>query len=329
MANSKPDDSETLLQKSVDAARDACRWMNDALKEARKIAADCTAASRKATRERKISEPLEHKQALADVRVSNLAAELDQAKIELAELENDLARCRKTKQNQQDAAEFDKMIGTFADKFDIAIKANAELAESMEPLKSDLPDMLGTFLFFSNVAAESVATREMQLLLARQRRDAILAGSAKLSRPAPLPAPIPLPPPVTHVTALKPVTWIDHQGAVQIAAAADDIDLPPQTAKHAIKINAVCTMDDERRKTIKSSGGFKVGKPLFRNCVQLSDDMVDPDPEPFAQPVLRSVPPNTVDPRFTPIDRGPPIQMQVARNEPVPATRNISDKDKS
>ncbi|MGZ7064530.1 MAG: hypothetical protein ACXVKD_16890 [Candidatus Angelobacter sp.] len=127
--------------------------MNDELDAARKTAADALNASRRAIRERKISEPLEQKQLAADVRVSNLAAELDYSRIDLDRLEKELAGCRKMKQCQQDAADFDKLIATFADKFDVAIKANAELAASMEPLKLDLPDMLGTHLFFANVVA--------------------------------------------------------------------------------------------------------------------------------------------------------------------------------
>ena len=75
MAFSKPDDPEVQLQKSVDAARDACRWMETELAAAQKTAAEALNASRKAIRERKTSEALDHKQALADVRVTNLTAE--------------------------------------------------------------------------------------------------------------------------------------------------------------------------------------------------------------------------------------------------------------
>jgi hypothetical protein len=321
----KPDDPEVvLLQKSVDTARDACRWMETELGAARKIAADCTTASRKAIRERKTSEALEQKQSLADLRVTNLAAELGLAKTDLAELENKLDVAKKNKQCEQDAAEFDKRIATFADKGDVAIKAIAEWAKAMEPL-NDLPDMLGTFLFFSNVAAESPATREMHLVLLRQRRDAILAGAATLSRPAPAPAPIPPPAPVIHVCTLKAVAWM-ADGMVQTVAAGTDIDLPPKIAQHAAKIGACCEMGDPRRRTIKQGTGFKIGKPLRRNCIDLDPDMPpDDEPEPFREPILRSSTP----PLFQVVDRGPPKQMMVARNNlDNLATRNNNEDDK-
>jgi multidrug efflux pump subunit AcrA (membrane-fusion protein) len=329
MANLKPDDQEATLQKSVDAAGDSCRWMETELGAARKAAADATTASRKAIRDRNISAPLEQKQLAADLRVSNLTAEFDQAKIELAELENDLARCRKVKRCQLDASEFDKLIATFADAFDVANKANAALAASMEPLKTDLPDMLATFIFFSNVAAESPSTREMLLTLARQRRDAILAGAATLSKPAPPPAPIPLPPPTTAVCALRPIAWL-ADGAVRKAGAGTDVNLSPQTARHAIKIGACCNMSDPRRRTVKESAGFKVGTPLRKNCVDLDPNMPpDDEPEPFREPVLRSVPPGTIDPQFTvipPSQLPPPRVMQVARSDADLIARNNKDK---
>ena len=329
MAFSKPDDPESQLQKSVDAARDACKWMNDELGAARKTAADALNASRKAIRERKISEPLEQKQLAADLRVSNLAAELDHAKTDLDRLEKDLARCRKAKQCEADAAEFDKRVSLYADKGDAAIKAIAEWAEAMKPLTPDLPDLLQSFLFFSNVAIDSPANREMNLTLAQQRRNAILAGAATLSRPAPPPAPVPLPAPTVPVTALRAVAWMAH-GMVQTAAPGADLDLSPATAQRGIKLGACVTMDDPRRKAIKSTGGFKVGKPLRRNCIDLDPDMPpDDEAEPFRQPVLRSVPPNTVDPRLIPVDRGPPRQMTVARNDlDAIATRNKDKGDK-
>jgi hypothetical protein len=236
MGNSKPDDSEALLQKSVDAARDSLKWMDDELGAARKTAADCTTASRKAIRERNISAALEQKQLAADLRVSNLTAELGQARIDLAELENDLARCRKAKQCQQDAAEFDKRIANFADKGDVAIKALAEWAKAMEPFK-DLPDMLGTFLFFSNVAAESPATCAMQLVLLRQRRDAILAGGATLSRPAQPYIP-PSSVPTTSVLSTRPIRWRDAAGDLHVEQKWREISLPVEVAARAVKLGA-------------------------------------------------------------------------------------------
>jgi hypothetical protein len=325
MAFSKPDSEKSQLQKSVDAARDACRWMETELATAQKNAADALNASRKAIRDRNISAALEQKQLAADLRVSNLAAELDHARIDLDALEKELDRCRKTKQCQQDAAEFDKRVTLYADKGDVAIKAIAEWAEAMKPLTPDLPDLLASYIFFSNVAVESPVNREMNLTLARQRRNAILAGAATLSRPAPPPAPNPLPPPVIHVCTLKPITWLDHQGAAQIASAGVDVDLPIKVAERGIAINAVCGIKDERRKSIKAAGTLRIGTPLFRNCIQLSEGMIDPDSEPFRKPVRRSVPPNTVDPRLhviPPNELAPPRQAMVARNDLQIATRN-------
>jgi hypothetical protein len=153
----------------------------------------------------------------------------------------------------------------------------------------------------------------------------ILNGSESAPvEPAPLvKAPQTQPAPTISVCSLKPVAWL-ADGVVRKAAAGTDINLSPQTARHAIKINAVCATDDPRRRMIKESTGFKVGTPLRRNCIDLDPDMPpDDEAEPFHEPIMRSSTP----PLFQVVDRGPPVQMQVARNDlDALATRN---KDKT
>jgi hypothetical protein len=161
----------------------------------------------------------------------------------------------------------------------------------------------------------------MLTMLLRNYIDAVLGGGVAATLPqveVVAPIALPKPAPVTQVCAFKAVAWIDAAGIVQTAARGTDIELSPQTAKRGIELNAVCTMSDPRRRIAKERLGTVIGKPLRRNCVELSDNMPpDNEREPFApEPVMRSAPPASIDPLFTPLPVGPPRQALVegARN---------------
>ena len=164
---------------------------------------------------------------------------------------------------------------------------------------------------FAKLAIEVPVSVKMKRSETKLRVAAVRTGQAVLAQPAPAPVPLPPPAPVTQVCVLKAIAWLDAANVVQTAARGADISLPPKTAQRAIEIGACCAMSDARRRMVKENPG-RLGKPLFRNCVQLSDGMVDNEPEPFApEPVMRSAPVNTPDPRFEIVPRGPPRQMQV------------------
>jgi hypothetical protein len=197
-------------------------------------------------------------------------------------------------------------------------------------VRENIPHDGGLVDLFAKLLTEIPVSVKMNRSELKFRVAAVRAGQAVVAEPAPAPIPLPKPAPVVQVCVLKEgVAWLDSQGVVQIAGRGADIDLPPKTAQRAIEIGPCVGVSDPRRRKLKEGYGIKVGRPLFRNCVQLSDGMVDPDREPFADPIVRSVPPATIDPRFTRIDRGPGFQIQVARNNlDGIAIRNKGEDDK-
>jgi hypothetical protein len=235
----------------------------------------------------------------------------------VSRLDADEKRRADEKQWNDDGDKLENDIGhVYAKDIDDWLSVTARVIVSGGRVRENIPYDMGLADLFAKLQIEIPVSVKMNLDELKHRVSQVRTGTATLFRPAPAPIPLPPPAPTTQVTTLKAIAWLDQAGMVQTAGRAEDVDLPPALAKHAVKINAACGMTDPRRRTIKEGFGVKVGKPLYRNCVRLSDDMPDDvDAEPFVQPVLRSVPPNTIDPRFTPMDRGPPKQMSVARND--------------
>jgi hypothetical protein len=333
MALFKSADPEATLSKSIAEERTLRGQLEVRLVSARKTATDCQIAARNATRtlaDDKI-DALEQKEIAAERRVANLSSEIADSDSRLAELETQLAVAADQRIRKATAREIEIIAEGFTAAAANTITALAALVKQTEKMILFLPDAQGLHLFASRVQGELPSNIEMLTGLIRSHTNAVLNGGAQATLPQPAPAPALLPKaaPVVQVCVIKEgVAWLDSNGAAQIAARGTDINLPPSLAEHAIKIGACCSMSDGRRRTIKQNYGTKVGRPLLRNCVKLND-VVDDEPEPFREPVLRSVPPATIDPRFQPIDRGPGFQMQVARSDlDRIASRNQGEDDK-
>lgn len=272
----------------------------------------------------------EQKQISAGHRVANLSTTLAEVESKLADLETRLAAVLEERQRAANVAEIEKHAADLASKapdLDRALEAVSNLTGEIAPW---LPDAQGLHTFTTSARGEITAAVSMlqQLLkMHAKARPVFLAKPAPKSTFMP-PAPVP----TVQVCVLKPAAYFDINGMVRTASRGTDIELPPATAKHAIQIGACCAMNDPRRQTIRQSLGTTIGTPLFRNCVQLDQDMVDPDREPFApEPIRRSPtlgPTTAIDPLFQVVDRGPPRQATVARNDlDAIATRN-KGKDK-
>jgi hypothetical protein len=334
MGISKPDDSEALLQKSIDTARDSCKWMSTELVAARKAAADCTESSRKALRERKPTEALEQKQAVAALRVSNLEAELDHSKTELAELETRLATTIKERICKAGAFEVDKRAATFAARGADAVAAIVAWRESMEPLLG-MPDMVGTHAYFANVEIALPETIKSMVTLAGHYSNEVLSGRKTLPGAPVIPQPV-IAPPTTQVFSVREICWTDANGDLQLSHRWRDVSLPPETARKALAAGVVVPMQHElRRQHLNvhnfTSTGFIRTKPAREACLDL-DGPLPPDAKAVAALVkpsasvnlarsINPAPATRSDPRvveptkFEVVDRGPPIQMSVARND--------------
>jgi hypothetical protein len=310
-------DPESVLVKSISDERALHSQLEARLVSARKTATDCQIAARNATRtlaDDKI-DALEQKEIAAERRVANLSSEIADSDSRLADLETQLAVAADQRIRKATALEVEKIAEGFTGAAANTIAALAALVKQTERMVTFMPDAQGLHIFASKVQGELPANVAMLTTLLRNHTNAVLHGGvqATLPQPAPPPAPLPKPAPVTQVCALKAVAYFDTAGIVQTASRGTDISLSPQTAKHAIAINACCAMDDPRRRTARERQGLMVGKPLRRNCVDLDSNMPpDNEAEPFApEPIMRSAPANTPDPRFEIVQRGPARQVQV------------------
>jgi hypothetical protein len=314
-------DPESSLQKQIDAERVIRDQLEVRLIAARKTAAECQSAARKATRDladEKILSAAEEKEIAAERRVANTMLELTEATSKIAEIEKQLAAAVDQRIRKGTVAEIEQIAALFASAVTNANAALGDLAAITETMAGFLPDARGLAVFSAQAKAELPSPVMLLTAIMKNYSDGVLAGHEKATLPkvevvtqrqAPASAPM------LQVCVLKPVAWLDAAGLVQTAPRGEDISLPEKTAKHAIKINAACLLTDERRKIARRVAGTKPGRPLRRNCIDLDDGMpADREAEPFVESILRS----SVPPMFTVVDRGPPKQMQVARNEPKP-----------
>ena len=137
----------------------------------------------------------------------------------------------------------------------------------------------------------------------RNMVDQIKTGAAPIPAPNPATAPVAVPEPAPETRrlfALRPIRWTDAEGRLRHCQQFEDADLTPLAAQRGLRVGAVCTLDDQRRKTLKGARG---GHHVNVNAIDLLDldgisdasgaRFVGPDAN---DPVLRAA-------RFTPIDR--------------------------
>jgi hypothetical protein len=207
-------------------------------------------------------------------------------------------------------------------------------AGSLEINEASLKTLQTTF---ASLAGELAAICDSVVRHMHDHAAAILSGAAPAAMPQPaLQLVAPQRRKTVQVTALKPVAYIwrgtlDEEiatqgrltdGMVETAGIGETIDLDSLVAKNAIAIGACCAVDDLRRRRAAVTQGHNAdypGKPQRSRCVAL--EPLPPDTE---SKVLRS--PQVVGPPLQVIDRGPPVQMSVARNNLDHITRGKDDK---
>jgi hypothetical protein len=151
--------------------------------------------------------------------------------------------------------------------------------------------------------------------LAQELRTTVAAirdGSMPIPPPKPLAAPVAVaePAPETRrLFALRPIKWTDAEGHVLYCQQFEDADLTPAAAQRALRVGAVCGLDDPRRKELRGARG---GHHVNVNAIDLLDlDAVEDwsgAPHASFDPVAQA--------NITPYDRGVPerkIAIEVAR----------------
>jgi hypothetical protein len=100
---------------------------------------------------------------------------------------------------------------------------------------------------------------------------AIREGSAPIPPRKPEPAPVTVAKPTAgtrRLFSLRPLRWTDAEGRVRHGQQFEDCELTPIAAQRALRLRAVCGLDDPRRRELKGARG---GHHVNTNALDLLD----------------------------------------------------------
>jgi hypothetical protein len=215
---------------------------------------------------------------------------------------------------EQHLAALEKAQAEYQDqKTRAATAAEAEtLASDMESIATDFDGVITRLAAISERATSFCGDASGLVAYAglskTQVPDAIAMIRAMLHAHAVNLLSVPVAPPEPNVVlfCMKPVKWRDASGQQCVAQRFTDAELPPGLVARALSSGACIALDDPRR---KQNYGVVGGRPDKATCFDLSGA---DKPEPAAEPG-QSAPP-IAHSAFTVVDRGPAVQMKVARS---------------
>jgi hypothetical protein len=229
------------------------------------------------------------------------AASAEAAKL-LALLESRLAEMHDRETRAKTAAEVGALatdLESVSASFDVAV---TELAEVSERAKRYCIDASG-LVSFAGLAKEQVPTA-ITMICAMLRAHAVGLTAAPVVAPQ-----------YKKLFCLQPVRWLDLDGKQCTAQRFMDCDLPASLVPAALRSGAACGLDDPRRKT---NHGTVIGLPDLKSCVNLNAAEPATAAQPRREQSHESGPLHSayepIESPFTILDRGPAVQMKVARN---------------
>ena len=245
--------------------------------------------------------------ALANKRVAEdiVAAEtgyLTKARAEVAALEGDLADAADKQTRTATVVETDAMKTEIKTVGHEAIVAITKLANVAERAGMCVPEARGLHAFCVSSGTQIPDAVALIVKLLGDHSAAVLAGSApaSLKRPeAPYVEKPVLPAPTQIVFCLRSIKWHDTERKQHLAGKFTDAYLPPQLVAKALKSGACIAISDPRRKQFHHTQNEQ---PRADTALNL-----DADAEP------KSIEPTMASSPFTVVDRGPAVQMKVAR----------------
>jgi hypothetical protein len=182
------------------------------------------------------------------------------------------------------------------------IVAITKLANVAERAGMCVPEARGLHAFCVSSGTQIPDAVALIVKLLGDHSAAILAGSAPatLKRPeAPYVEKPVLPAPTQIVFCLRSIKWHDTERKQHLAGKFTDAYLPPQLVAKALKSGACIAISDPRRKQFHHT----------QNEQPRADTALDLDAD--AEP--KSIEPTMASSPFTVVDRGPAVQMKVAR----------------
>jgi hypothetical protein len=245
--------------------------------------------------------------ALAD-RVTTLKGALIEAEATVAALDGELAVHLDAKQRSETATEIEIMAHDLEQLTSLSDELFSKIAEiTGRGVAAQIWDLQGLLAYSIASKSQLPAAIEVSVRALRDHRNRVLdkRSPATLTKPAaPRIVTAVRDPVVTRLFTTRNICWTDGDGKVQSAGKYNVVDLPVETAKRALASDACREIGSE---LWKAWGNTKAPlKPPIAECVS-----VEAGGGNTAEVVPLSAQPN--DARFTKIDRGPPVILQIPR----------------
>jgi hypothetical protein len=247
----------------------------------------------------------EDKLRAAQERRVTLRAALTKSEALVDRLEQERAEQADKEEREKTAAEVELLAREVVEAGAAFVATAAKLADCSLRASVAAPEAAGLTRFARAVESEIPAGCNLTARLLRDHRAAVLARSAPAllaKPPEPYVAPpAPAKPPTQILFCLRSVKWIDDAGQQRIVGKFEDAEVPVRLVGRALKCGACVPITDPRRRELHGTrGGFP---PRLDTATDLDADPATHAP---VEPILASSP-------FTPVDRGPPITLRVAR----------------
>jgi hypothetical protein len=241
-----------------------------------------------------------HRRDARQVAVADSDKEIAELQIDLADVVDQATRAATVAEIKVKMARFEAA----GKALDSALKEMADIAGELAP---SAPESGAISRYCASSAAEIPAAVELvkKVLTYHSACVARGEGSPTLRRPEPAyvePAAAPAPTTV-QLFALRPIKWRDAAGARKVVQKFRDCELPPATAQRALALKACVRMSDPLRRQHHNT---TEGHGRLDTALDLDEDASGVA---VADPIMAS---SALPHQFTPIDRGPPVQLRIA-----------------
>jgi hypothetical protein len=231
---------------------------------------------------------------------------------EIIELEIDVADAADQKQRAATIIELKAMTGEFEDAGKALCAGLEKMTAIAGRLAPFIPESGALANYCKGSATEIPAAIDLVLKLIGYHSASVVNHDAPATLRKPEPtyvAPASVQPALTQLFLLTDAVWTDSRGQQRVLAKHHDCELTAEQARRALRKGWACVMDDVRRKQLRNQA---MGRhPEVRFCMNFD---LDEDASGAAiDPILAS--PALPTSQFTPIDRGPPVQLRVATRQ--------------
>jgi hypothetical protein len=232
----------------------------------------------------------EHDAAIADqhraeLKLTSLQEASETIAAEIASIEAEIAAAADQKQRTETAAQIEELITQWHKCEADFVAAATRFHEVATRAATVTLDANGTSIFLQQAANEIIPAGKVVCTTLKSYARDVVEGRQSATMPTPAPEPVRLKivsTPTRDVVALKNIRWLDKDGVMQCAGAAQRCVLPVALAETALAKNLAVPVGDKRVVV----GIHGMVKPSFENCISL-----DGSPLPKASSAKSNAPP--------------------------------------